>query len=221
MLQTGPVAPYAPVTVSATTSATKQLRHRASYAAAPPTNSCASCATRRCERHASAPHCAHTAWSLVTYSAMAMSAGTGPNGRPKPRTRSLQPGVRTVAWMRVRLWPCASCRRHVRDSDTSCPFCGGRAFTRRSEGEPARFAWRLPSTRYAWIVAGAGMAACSRAVEVYGAPPHEHATVDASATTDAATGTRAPGAVRSARPPSSSRPACDCSPGDPLCTCVP
>ena len=73
-----------PAVVRVAASGTKHARHRASYSAAPPTKSCPSAATRRCERVAAPPHRAQTAWSLVTYSATARSAGIDAERPPSP-----------------------------------------------------------------------------------------------------------------------------------------
>lgn len=70
--------------------------------------------------------------------------------------------------------PCASCRRHVRVTDSSCPFCGCTAI---GDATPAARG-RIPR-RLAAVFATAMIAGCSSTeTPVYGAPapPADSAT---------------------------------------------
>ncbi len=58
----------------------KQARQRASYSPAAPTTTSSCDCPSRCVWIAGAPHTMHTAESFVTSSAIAISAGIGPNG---------------------------------------------------------------------------------------------------------------------------------------------
>lgn len=73
---------------------------------------------------------------------------------------------------------CPSCARHVRSSETACPFCSVALPERASDAAPASpFTGRL--TRAALVFAGAAaVAACGKtadrgelAVSAYGGPP--------------------------------------------------
>ena len=68
--------------------------------------------------------------------------------------------------MSLTLVPCAGCSRHVRASDTACPFCAS-PVTHSVERTPsAGRATRVVVALAAALTASASLAAC------YGGPPH-------------------------------------------------
>jgi hypothetical protein len=76
---------------------------------------------------------------------------------------------------------CTACRRHVREEEAACPFCGGNI---------AAVVVRIPLRRdraaimFAAVVAGAGASACESGgdVPVYGAPIYDTGVADTGAT---------------------------------------
>lgn len=92
--------------------------------------------------------------------------------------------------------PCPSCVRHVRENETTCPFCDVALPERRSEDRSKAPLARAVS-RAAIVFGAAAIGACGKAskveeqpVAVYGPPPMAiEASVptvaDASTTTDA------------------------------------
>ena len=91
--------------------------------------------------------------------------------------------------MNAPLSPCPVCSRHVKVTDTRCPFCECALPSERTESLPSSASEPLRLSRSAMLLAGAALAVgCDRytsTAEVYGSPPPPpsvvHAARDASA----------------------------------------
>jgi hypothetical protein len=69
---------------------------------------------------------------------------------------------------------CASCRRHVRRDDPSCPFCSATVF---GDAVPPAPAWRMTRGAAFAFASSVALAGCSsESVPVYGAPSPDAAT---------------------------------------------
>ena len=79
-----------------------------------------------------------------------------------------------------RLVPCASCARHVRVSETACPFCAAPLVPSATTARSAAPGKRLSrAAMFALGASAAAVAACSGSVTaLYGAPPSDGGALD-------------------------------------------
>jgi hypothetical protein len=87
------------------------------------------------------------------------------------------------------LHPCPSCGRHVRRSESSCPFCSvALAFDGVPErGVPAARLGRAATFAFGAAATASALVGCG-AAPAYGGPPHDANVVDASVPVDAFVG---------------------------------
>lgn len=82
----------------------------------------------------------------------------------------------------ARLLPCTSCARHVRASETSCPFCAASLVAQATAATSSPPGRRLSrAALFALGASAAAVAACSGSVTaLYGAPPSDGGALDGS-----------------------------------------